>query len=126
MKAESSDNFRKFTNLMYSVQDFRGQIVWFLTQRIMRTYSYLISKSGLHCLKNQPFKLQMDSSFDIHKMVSFLREFLPVLTFSLFACRRVLMRQVFDTWLLNTCKQQEYRMAEKRVNPLFYLALLRK
>ncbi|XP_030903743.2 protein SFI1 homolog isoform X2 [Melopsittacus undulatus] len=28
--------------------------------------------------------------------------------------RRVLMRQVFDTWLLKACKQQEYRMAEKR------------
>ncbi|KAM9371571.1 protein SFI1 homolog [Phaethornis superciliosus] len=28
--------------------------------------------------------------------------------------RRVLMRQVFNTWLLNTCKQQEYRIEEKR------------
>ncbi|XP_059683689.1 LOW QUALITY PROTEIN: protein SFI1 homolog [Gavia stellata] len=28
--------------------------------------------------------------------------------------RRVLMRQVFDTWLLNACKQREYRMGEKR------------
>ncbi|XP_010084272.1 PREDICTED: protein SFI1 homolog [Pterocles gutturalis] len=28
--------------------------------------------------------------------------------------RRVLMRQAFDTWLLRACKQQEYRMGEKR------------
>ncbi|KAM6340098.1 protein SFI1 homolog isoform 3-T6 [Alca torda] len=28
--------------------------------------------------------------------------------------RRVLMRQVFDTWLLKAYKQQEYRMGEKR------------
>ncbi|XP_010140267.1 PREDICTED: protein SFI1 homolog [Buceros rhinoceros silvestris] len=28
--------------------------------------------------------------------------------------RRVLMRRVFDTWLLKACEQQEYRMAEKR------------
>ncbi|XP_074777069.1 protein SFI1 homolog isoform X4 [Athene noctua] len=28
--------------------------------------------------------------------------------------RRVLMRQVFDTWLLHAWKQQEYRMEEKR------------
>ncbi|XP_031984380.1 protein SFI1 homolog isoform X5 [Corvus moneduloides] len=28
--------------------------------------------------------------------------------------RRVLMRQVFDTWLLKACKLQEYRMREKR------------
>ncbi|XP_075023468.1 protein SFI1 homolog isoform X2 [Calonectris borealis] len=28
--------------------------------------------------------------------------------------RRVLMRQVFDTWLLKACKQQEYQMGEKR------------
>ncbi|KFP54179.1 Protein SFI1, partial [Cathartes aura] len=48
------------------------------------------------------------------KSMSFLKEFSPVLTFSLFACRRMLMRQVFDTWLLNACKQQEYRMGEKR------------
>ncbi|RMC05984.1 hypothetical protein DUI87_17529 [Hirundo rustica rustica] len=29
--------------------------------------------------------------------------------------RRVLMRQVFDTWLLKACKLQEYRMGEKRI-----------
>ncbi|KAM6297922.1 LOW QUALITY PROTEIN: protein SFI1 homolog [Aegotheles albertisi] len=28
--------------------------------------------------------------------------------------RRVLVRQVFDTWMLNACKQQEYRMGEQR------------
>ncbi|XP_009082343.1 PREDICTED: protein SFI1 homolog, partial [Acanthisitta chloris] len=28
--------------------------------------------------------------------------------------RRVLMRQMFDTWLLKACKLQEYRMEEKR------------
>ncbi|KAF4789976.1 SFI1 centrin binding protein [Turdus rufiventris] len=28
--------------------------------------------------------------------------------------RRVLMRQVFDTWLLKVCKLQEYRMGEKK------------
>jgi len=50
------------------------------------------------------------------KSISFLKEFRPVLTFSLFACRRVLMRRVFDTWLLKACKQQEYRMGEERVN----------
>ncbi|KFV63295.1 Protein SFI1, partial [Dryobates pubescens] len=37
-----------------------------------------------------------------------------VLPFSLFACRRVLMRQVFDTWLLKAGKLQEYRMGEKK------------
>lgn len=26
------------------------------------------------------------------------------------------MRQVFDMWLLKTCKLQEYRLGEKRVN----------
>ncbi|KFO85109.1 Protein SFI1, partial [Buceros rhinoceros silvestris] len=48
------------------------------------------------------------------KSVSVPKEFSPVVTFSLFACRRVLMRRVFDTWLLKACEQQEYRMAEKR------------
>ncbi|XP_032857375.2 protein SFI1 homolog isoform X2 [Tyto alba] len=42
------------------------------------------------------------------------------------ACyRRVLMRQVFDTWLLNTRKQQEYRMGEKRAVLHFERQLLR-
>ncbi|KAM4649001.1 protein SFI1 homolog isoform 3-T5 [Amazona ochrocephala] len=39
--------------------------------------------------------------------------------------RRVLMRQVFDTWLLNAAKQQEYRMAEKRAALHFERQLLR-
>ncbi|XP_030357620.1 protein SFI1 homolog isoform X4 [Strigops habroptila] len=39
--------------------------------------------------------------------------------------RRVLMRQVFDTWVLNTCKQQEFRMAEKRAALHFERQLLR-
>ncbi|XP_055561163.1 protein SFI1 homolog isoform X1 [Falco cherrug] len=39
--------------------------------------------------------------------------------------RRVLMRQVFDMWLLNTCKQQEYRMGEKRAVLHFERQLLR-
>uniref|UniRef100_A0A8C8ACE8 SFI1 centrin binding protein n=1 Tax=Otus sunia TaxID=257818 RepID=A0A8C8ACE8_9STRI len=39
--------------------------------------------------------------------------------------RRVLMRQVFDTWLLNACKQQEYRMGEKRAVLHFERQLLR-
>lgn len=50
------------------------------------------------------------------KSVSVPKEFSPVLTFSLFACRRVLMRWVFDMWLLKACEQQEHRMAEKRVS----------
>ncbi|XP_065549011.1 protein SFI1 homolog isoform X5 [Lathamus discolor] len=40
--------------------------------------------------------------------------------------RRVLMRQVFDTWLLNTCQQQEYQMAEKRAALHFERQLLRR
>ncbi|XP_009706871.1 PREDICTED: protein SFI1 homolog [Cariama cristata] len=39
--------------------------------------------------------------------------------------RRLLMRQVFDTWLLNTCKQQEYRMGEERAVLHFERQLLR-
>ncbi|KAM6193627.1 protein SFI1 homolog isoform 2-T4 [Sarcoramphus papa] len=39
--------------------------------------------------------------------------------------RRMLMRQVFDTWLLNACKQQEYRMGEKRAVLHFERQLLR-
>ncbi|XP_074700216.1 protein SFI1 homolog isoform X4 [Strix aluco] len=39
--------------------------------------------------------------------------------------RRVLMRQVFDTWLLNACKQQEYRRGEKRAVLHFERQLLR-
>ncbi|KAM9281581.1 protein SFI1 homolog isoform 2-T2 [Morus bassanus] len=39
--------------------------------------------------------------------------------------RRVLMRQVFDTWLLKVCKQQEYRMGEKRAVLHFERQLLR-
>ncbi|XP_061866337.1 protein SFI1 homolog isoform X2 [Colius striatus] len=39
--------------------------------------------------------------------------------------RRVLMRQIFDTWLLNTCKQQEYRMGEERAVLHFERQLLR-
>ncbi|XP_068268446.1 protein SFI1 homolog isoform X2 [Nyctibius grandis] len=39
--------------------------------------------------------------------------------------RRVLMRHVFDTWLLNTCKQQEYRIGEKRAVLHFERQLLR-
>uniref|UniRef100_A0A8B9ISR8 Protein SFI1 n=1 Tax=Amazona collaria TaxID=241587 RepID=A0A8B9ISR8_9PSIT len=35
------------------------------------------------------------------------------------------MRQVFDTWLLNAAKQQEYRMAEKRAALHFERQLLR-
>ncbi|KAK2522983.1 Sfi1 [Columba guinea] len=42
------------------------------------------------------------------------------------ACyRRVLMKQVFDTWLLKACKQQEYRMGEKRAVLHFERQLLR-
>ncbi|KFP98014.1 Protein SFI1, partial [Haliaeetus albicilla] len=59
------------------------------------------------------------------KTISFLKEFSPVLTFSLFACRRVLMKQVFDTWLLNACNQQEYRMGEERAVLHFERQLLR-
>ncbi|TRZ21002.1 hypothetical protein HGM15179_006183 [Zosterops borbonicus] len=39
--------------------------------------------------------------------------------------RRVLMRQVFDTWLLKTCKLQEYRLGEKRAVLHFQRQLLR-
>ncbi|KAM6377613.1 protein SFI1 homolog isoform 2-T2 [Pluvialis apricaria] len=39
--------------------------------------------------------------------------------------RRVLMRQVFDTWLLKAYKQQEYRMGEKRAVLHFERQLLR-
>ncbi|XP_064889268.1 protein SFI1 homolog isoform X8 [Columba livia] len=39
--------------------------------------------------------------------------------------RRVLMKQVFDTWLLKACKQQEYRMGEKRAVLHFERQLLR-
>ncbi|XP_014109201.1 PREDICTED: protein SFI1 homolog isoform X2 [Pseudopodoces humilis] len=39
--------------------------------------------------------------------------------------RRVLMRQVFDTWLLKACKLQEYRMGEKRAVLHFERQLLR-
>ncbi|XP_041276510.1 protein SFI1 homolog isoform X2 [Onychostruthus taczanowskii] len=39
--------------------------------------------------------------------------------------RRVLMRQVFDTWLLKACKLQEYRMGEKRAVLHFERRLLR-
>ncbi|XP_075574799.1 protein SFI1 homolog [Pelecanus crispus] len=39
--------------------------------------------------------------------------------------RRMLMRQVFDTWLLKACKQQEYRMGEKRAVLHFERQLLR-
>ncbi|XP_051489513.1 protein SFI1 homolog isoform X2 [Apus apus] len=39
--------------------------------------------------------------------------------------RRLLMRQVFDTWLLRTCKQQEYQRAEKRAVLHFERQLLR-
>ncbi|XP_014818370.1 PREDICTED: protein SFI1 homolog [Calidris pugnax] len=39
--------------------------------------------------------------------------------------RRVLMRQVFDTWWLKVCKQQEYRMEEKRAVLHFERQLLR-
>ncbi|KAM8993403.1 protein SFI1 homolog isoform 3-T5 [Ara ararauna] len=39
--------------------------------------------------------------------------------------RRVLMKQVFDKWLLNAGKQQEYRMAEKRAALHFERQLLR-
>ncbi|XP_065502322.1 protein SFI1 homolog isoform X3 [Caloenas nicobarica] len=39
--------------------------------------------------------------------------------------RRVLMKQVFDTWLLKACKQQEYRMGEKRAVVHFERQLLR-
>ncbi|KAM9527055.1 protein SFI1 homolog isoform 3-T6 [Guaruba guarouba] len=38
--------------------------------------------------------------------------------------RRVLMKQVFDKWLLNASKQQEYRMAEKRAALHFERQLL--
>ncbi|KAL9833914.1 protein SFI1 homolog isoform 3-T4 [Geothlypis trichas] len=39
--------------------------------------------------------------------------------------RRVLMRQVFDTWLLKTCKLQGYRMGEKKAVLHFQRRLLR-
>ncbi|KFZ59709.1 Protein SFI1, partial [Antrostomus carolinensis] len=39
--------------------------------------------------------------------------------------KRVLMRQVFDTWLLKVCKQQEYRMGDKRAVLHFERQLLR-
>ncbi|XP_039936467.1 protein SFI1 homolog isoform X3 [Hirundo rustica] len=39
--------------------------------------------------------------------------------------RRVLMRRVFDTWLLKACKLQEYRMGEKRAVLHFERQLLR-
>ncbi|XP_050836601.1 protein SFI1 homolog isoform X5 [Serinus canaria] len=39
--------------------------------------------------------------------------------------RRVLMRQVFDTWLLKTCQLQGYRMGEKRAVLHFQRQLLR-
>ncbi|KAM7034284.1 protein SFI1 homolog isoform 3-T3 [Acridotheres tristis] len=39
--------------------------------------------------------------------------------------RRVLMRQVFDTWLLKVCKLQEYRMGEKKAVLHFQRRLLR-
>ncbi|XP_075291209.1 protein SFI1 homolog isoform X2 [Opisthocomus hoazin] len=39
--------------------------------------------------------------------------------------RRVLMRRVFDTWLLKACKQQEYRMGEERAVLHFERQLLR-
>ncbi|XP_010573280.1 PREDICTED: protein SFI1 homolog isoform X2 [Haliaeetus leucocephalus] len=39
--------------------------------------------------------------------------------------RRVLMKQVFDTWLLNACNQQEYRMGEERAVLHFERQLLR-
>ncbi|KAM6247293.1 LOW QUALITY PROTEIN: protein SFI1 homolog [Porphyrio hochstetteri] len=39
--------------------------------------------------------------------------------------RRVLMRQVFDTWLLKACKQQEYRMGEEKAVLHFERQLLR-
>ncbi|KAI1232936.1 Protein SFI1, partial [Lamprotornis superbus] len=39
--------------------------------------------------------------------------------------RRVLMRQVFDTWLLKVCKLQEYRMGEKKAVLHFQRQLLR-
>ncbi|KFQ88014.1 Protein SFI1, partial [Phoenicopterus ruber ruber] len=54
-----------------------------------------------------------------------IKKFSPVLTFSLFACRRVLMRHVFDTWLLKVHKQQEYRMGEERAVLHFERQLLR-
>lgn len=56
----------------------------------------------------------MDWSFEIHK-ISCLKELSSVLIFSLFTCRKMLMRRVFDMWLLKACKQQEYRMEEKKV-----------
>ncbi|XP_063272068.1 protein SFI1 homolog isoform X2 [Prinia subflava] len=40
--------------------------------------------------------------------------------------RRVLMRRVFDTWLLKACKLQEYRMGEKRAVLHFERRLLRR
>ncbi|KGL96182.1 Protein SFI1, partial [Charadrius vociferus] len=59
------------------------------------------------------------------KSIPFLKKFSPELTFSLFACRRVLMRQVFDMWLLKVYKQQEYQMGEKRAVLHFERQLLR-
>ncbi|KFV19713.1 Protein SFI1, partial [Tauraco erythrolophus] len=53
------------------------------------------------------------------------KEFSPVLTFFIFTCRRVLVRRVFDTWLLKACKQQEYRMGENRAVLHFERQLLR-
>lgn len=119
MKAGSSGNFRKCINLVSCIlgKISGGKLPVFLTQR-MRTYSCLISKEHLHDMKNQVTVLSCRciGLLTFIKTISFLKEFSPVLTFSLFACRRVLMKRVFDTWLLNACKQQEYRMGEERVN----------
>ncbi|KFZ67200.1 Protein SFI1, partial [Podiceps cristatus] len=43
-----------------------------------------------------------------------------------FTLTRVLMRQVFDTWLLKVCKQQEHRMGEKKAVLHFERQLLHR
>ncbi|KFU95055.1 Protein SFI1, partial [Chaetura pelagica] len=54
-----------------------------------------------------------------YKFVMSCNSYLPKITW------RLLMRQVFDTWLLRTCEQQEYERAEKRAVLHFERQLLR-
>ncbi|KFP33720.1 Protein SFI1, partial [Colius striatus] len=94
--------------------------------RIVKTNSCLISGESLHGLKNEvTLSCRLIDLLTITKSVFFLKELSPVMTLSVFGCRRVLMRQIFDTWLLNTCKQQEYRMGEERAVLHFERQLLR-
>ncbi|KGL74590.1 Protein SFI1, partial [Tinamus guttatus] len=86
-----------------------ANLILFIKEDFGRIHSSLMSGGSA------PFYYLLSYwSFEVRKINLLSEGIISCADISLFACREVLMRKVFDMWWLRARKQQEYRMEEKR------------